>query len=74
MNAADSVERAIKGDDFRNPGGLGLRDEVGLGEVQALKLIDLQCAMQQRPVNGLDACERERRAHHQRDAAAVDLI
>jgi hypothetical protein len=41
-NAGDSVERAVKRDDRPDAGAFGLRDEVGLGEIQSDDLIDLK--------------------------------
>jgi len=73
-DAGDAVDGPIEGEDLANATGLGVSDEIGLGEVEAIYFVDLECAQKQSRVHRDDAGESEGSSHEFRDAGALDLI
>jgi len=56
-------DRAVDGNDLADARHLGQRDEIGLGEVEALQLVDLERAEQEVGVDGLHGRQRDCGAH-----------
>jgi hypothetical protein len=59
-HAFDPVDAAVEGADFRHSAGFGVRYEVGLGEVEAVALVDLQRPKQQLRIDRLDSRQGDR--------------
>src|SRR6202020_29427 len=55
-------------------GPLGLCDEIGLGEVQTIELVDLKRSKKHRGINRLDRTQPDRRPHQVGDARSLDFV
>jgi hypothetical protein len=68
------VSRSVEGEDFVDAGRFGVRNEVGLGEVKTLQLIDLEGPQQGCGINSLDCRQRDRGTHQLGDTHTLDLV
>ena len=59
-DGSDTVDSPVERQDRSDVGGLGLRHEIRLGEVQAIQLVDLKGTQQRGAVDGLDRGQRKR--------------
>ena len=73
-HAADPVEASVEGEDLAHAGDLGLGDQVGLGEVEAVGLMDLQRSQQRGRIDGDDRGEGDRGAHQLGGAGGLQPV
>ncbi len=63
LDRVHPVDGPVKGSDLADPGALGARDEVCLGEVDAVGLVHLDSPEKQRRIHAHDRVERDQRSH-----------
>jgi hypothetical protein len=73
-DAGDAVDRSVEGDDLTQAARLGLGNEVCLGEVETIDLVDLQRAEEQRGIDGVDVRHCQGRSHEFGNASGLYLV
>src|SRR5687767_13303481 len=73
-DADNAVDAAVKGDDLADARRLGLSDQVRVGEVQAVDLVDLERAQQRGRIERLYRWQGNAGAHQRRDLRSLDLV
>src|SRR5436190_5824893 len=73
-NGGDPVDRAVERCDRLDAGGFRVCDQVSLGEVDPLDLVDLERAQKQRLVDDDDGGKRHDRANELCDTPALELV
>jgi hypothetical protein len=73
VRSTDDVD-AIEGQDLAHPARFGLGDEIGLGKVKAIVLVDLERTQQHLRIDRHDARQRQRGPHQLGNARGRDLV
>ncbi len=74
FDGADPIDGVGERGDAIDAGALGGGNEVRLGEVDAVELVDLHRAQQQRRIDGDHGAERDERPHRCGDLVAGSLV
>jgi len=61
LHGASAVDRLVERQHRAYARGLGLRDQIRLGEVQTVHLVNLERSQQRRAIDGLDRRHRDGR-------------